>query len=313
MHIVILDNMHPILTNGLKAKGYKVDYLPEGQRNDLLDMGKDVQGLVLRSKLRVDQALVDALPRLRFVARAGAGIDMIDQRLLQERGIALLHASEGNRDAVAEHMTGMLLALVNNLCRGHQEVVQGQWRREANRGFELAGRTATLIGYGHNGQAMARRLKALGMQVQAIDPYQANWPSDGALAVDWERAFTNTDVLSLHVPLTEETMQMITYTTITRFQQPFWLLNGSRGAVVHLDAVLKAIQSGALRGAALDVQEKEQPDSWSASYKNTINQLQASQKVLFSPHVAGWSHESHERISQVLLQKMGNLLGQPDY
>ncbi|SFB92109.1 D-3-phosphoglycerate dehydrogenase [Parapedobacter composti] len=300
--LLIVDDIHPVFLEKLEARHIPYDYQPEFSKADAVRVITDYTGLVIRSKFRVDAPFIDAAPQLAFIARGGAGMDNIDEHYALEKGITLLNAPEGNRDAVGEHMVGMLLGLMNNLYRANFEVKNGQWRREANRGLELGGRTVALVGYGNNGQAMARKLSGFGVEVIAYDKYRTGFSDAYATEATMEEVTQRADVLSLHIPLTSETRGMVNDAYLARFNKPIFFLNGARGEIVDIPAVLDALGTGAVLGAAFDVlpvekfpQLAEQP--W---FQPLINH----DKVMVSPHVAGWSVESYFKIADILSDKV---------
>ncbi len=306
----IVDEMHPALMQGLDAAGIGYTYAPQAGRAEVLANIGAYAGIVVRSKLKLDSAFFAAATALRWVARAGAGTDNIDTVEAARRGITLLNAPEGNRDAVAEHCMGLLLALLNHIPQADAEVRQGLWQREANRGHELLGKTVGLIGYGNMGRAFARRLAAFGCRVLAYDKYLTDWPDGKAERSSLEEIWAVADILSLHVPLTEETRHMVNHDFYQRFVRPVWVINTSRGEVLPLQGLHLALQEGKVRGAALDVLEEEDFTRTTAHQNEVLKSLQESQKVIFSPHVAGWTVESYRRISEVLLEKILQLVQQ---
>lgn len=304
-NILVVDDIHPLLLDRLSQfPGVEVHYQPKIAVNDIPEQLRQMQGLVIRTKCFVSSELMAAAPQLRWIARAGAGLDNIDEAAARTLGIALLNAPEGNRDAVAEHVLGMLLALFNHLPRAHQEVTQGLWRREANRGTELMGKTIGLIGYGNNGQATARKLSGFEVKVLAYDKYRRAYSDAYAEEASPERLFESCDILSLHLPLTHESRGMVDAAFLNRFEKPIWLINAARGELVKLPDLYAAIKSGQLKGACLDVLENEKFDQLTAAEKALYEQLAQSGKVLFSPHIAGWTHESYYKIAAVLADKI---------
>lgn len=301
---LIVDDIHPIFLQKLREANIPFDYLPDIDREETLLRIAPYHGLVIRSKFRVDARLIDAAPSLTFIARGGAGMDNIDDAHAAARGITLLNAPEGNRDAVGEHMVGMLLVLMNNLHRGDRQIRNRQWLREENRGLELGGRTVALIGYGHNGQAMARKLTGFGVRVIAYDKYKTGFSDAYATEVSMEEVVRQADVLSLHIPLTRETRAMVNDEYLFHFRKPIFFLNGARGEIVDIPAVLKAINQGKILGAAFDVLPVEKfPALEEAPWFTDIMQ---NERVIFSPHVAGWSVESYFKIADVLADKVVN-------
>lgn len=301
--ILIADEMHPSLFGMLDDAGFAHDYQPTITRAELLEKIGDFEGLLIRSKTLIDEDVLAKARKLEFIGRAGAGLDLIDVPAAERRGIRVFAANEGNRDAVGEHALGMLLALLNRLHTADREVRQKIWRREANRGTELGGKTVGLIGYGNNGRAFAQRLSGFNVRVLAYDKYA---PVDGPHAepATLPAIFREADVLSLHVPLSTETAGWVDADFIGRFAKPFYLLNVARGEVVRLADVLAGLQSGRVLGACLDVLEFEKLHQLPAGPDAVFDALAELPNVIFSPHVAGWSHESYVRINEVLVEKI---------
>ncbi len=303
MRSLIIDDIHFSFIEKLKDKGFVIDYRPEITEEEVYKIIKDYDGLVLRSKMRVEAGLLRN-SNLKFVARAGAGVDNIDEATLQELGIPLFSASEGNRDAVAEHAVGMILSLFAKLHQGDQEVRNFEWNREKNRGIELQGRTVGIIGYGNIGSAFAQRLRGFGCKIIAYDKYRTDFSDDWVQEVSLEHLQREAEVISLHVPLTAETKGMIDREFISKREFPFWLINTARGPVVDLRDVKDALQSGQLLGAGLDVLENEKFETLTLEEQKLYKELFRLPNVILTPHVAGWSVESYEKISIVLADKI---------
>lgn len=301
--ILIADEMHPSLFGMLDAAGFAHDYQPAIRRPQLLETIGSFEGLIIRSKTAVDAELLQKATHLQFIGRAGAGLDLIDEETCRRLGIRVFAANEGNRDAVAEHVLGMLLSLLNHLHTADREVRQRQWRREANRGTELGGKTVGLLGYGNNGRAFAQRLAGFGVRVLAYDKFR---PVDGPFAepATLNDMFREADVLSLHVPLTDETHRWVDAAFIGNVVKPFYLLNAARGEIAVLADVLAGLQTGKILGAALDVLENEKLNQLTPEQEAIFDALAALPNVMFSPHVAGWTHESYVRINEVLVEKI---------
>ena len=288
----------------LEGVGYGADYRPDIQRDELLQIIGKYEGLIVRSKTNIDKALIEKAARLKFVARAGAGVDQIDVEVLQSGHIHLLNAPEGNRDALAEHAMGMLLCLLNKIHWADQQVRKGIWDREGNRGAELMGKTIGLIGYGHMGQAFARRLSGFGVQVLAYDKYRQNYGDAYARGASMEQIFEQTDMLSFHIPLTAETQYMVDVSYLNSFKRNIYLINTARGEIIKLEVLAKMLENGKLKGAVLDVLENEKLNRLTPSQQTAFNKIIQSDRVIFTPHVAGWTYESYEKINQVLVAKI---------
>ncbi len=304
--LLIVDDVHEILLDKLKSAGISYRYEPQYTRQDAEAIISDYTGLIIRSKFQVDQAFIDLAPNLTCIARSGAGMDNIDEAYAQSRGIHLISANEGNRDAVGEHMIGMLLSLMNHLNRADQQVRAGQWLREANRGYELKGRTVALIGYGNNGQAMAKKLSGFDVQVIAYDKYKTGFSDDYAQEVSMEEIVKRADILSFHIPLTAETKGLVDAEYLVHFKKPIFFLMGARGGIVHIPAVLHALDQKRILAAAFDVLPIEKFPS--LAEQDWYQQLIQRDNVLLSPHIAGWTFESYYKLSEIVADRLIDLL-----
>ncbi len=303
--ILIIDDLHPVFKEQAATLGFEVDDKPLITRAETLAIIKDYIGIAVRTKFKIDKELFDAALNLKFVARAGAGLDNIDIVAAKERNIQLINAPEGNRDAVAEHAIGLLLSLMNNFPNADAQIRNGVWDREGNRGYELKGKTVGIIGYGFMGQKMARKLAGFEVNVIAYDKYQTGFGNEYAREVSMEEIVKHSDVLSLHIPLTTETKQMVDDEYFYHFKKPIFFINTSRGEIVNTAALLKNINSGKILGAGLDVLEVEkfpnlQEQTW-------FNELKNNDKVILTPHVGGWTFDSYRKISEVLAQKLAEI------
>lgn len=276
-------------------------------RKQVLEQLPQFDGIVIRSRIKVDREFLDANPDLRFIARAGAGMENIDEEYAKQLGIRCINAPEGNRDAVAEHAMGMLLTLFNRINTADREVRSGVWQREENRGVELLGRTVGIIGYGNTGRAFAKRLSSFGTLVYACDTLKKNYSDEYVIETGMGPIFEEADIVSLHVPLTEDTFHLVNDEFFQRFHNPIYLINTSRGPVVDTAALVRAMESGKVLGACLDVLEYERSSFENLNDDNLPEPLQYlldSPNVILTPHVAGWTHESHMKLSQVLMEKL---------
>jgi len=300
--ILIVDDLHPAFKNGATALGYQVDDLPNITRAETLASIANYEGIAVRTKFKIDRELMDAAPGLKFIARAGAGLDNIDEAYAKERNIQLMNAPEGNRDAVGEHAVGMLLSLMNNHRKADIEIRNGIWDREGNRGWELKGRTVGIIGYGFMGSSFAKKLAGFDVRVIAYDKYKTGFSDAYATECSMEEIVKYSDVLSLHIPLTKETRQLVDEEYLRHFRKEIFFLNTARGEIVNTKAILEALKAGKILGAGLDVLEAEKfPNLAEQSW---YNELKASQKVILTPHVGGWTFESYRKISEVLTEKL---------
>lgn len=303
--ILIVDNLHPAFKEQAKLLGYDVDDRPLISREDTLEIIKEYTGIAVRTKFRIDQEIFDAATNLEFVARAGAGLDNIDEAIAKQKNIQLLNAPEGNMDAVGEHAVGLLLSLMNNFRNADQQIRNGKWDRDGNRGYELKGKTVGIVGYGFMGKSFAKKLKGFEVNVIAYDKYKTGFTDEFAREVSMEEIVRQSDVLSLHIPLTKETRQMVNEEYLFHFRKPIFFINTARGEVVNTTALLSALKEGKIIGAGLDVLEAEKfpllgLQDWYAD-------IVASENVILTPHVAGWTFDSYRKISEVLAEKLAAL------
>ncbi|MGB3179819.1 MAG: NAD(P)-dependent oxidoreductase [Cyclobacteriaceae bacterium] len=307
MRCLIIDRMHESLMPMLQDAGISPDYRPDIKRDEILKVVGNYEGMIVRSKTPIDEELLQQAHSLKFIGRAGAGLDQIDVEAVGKRDIKLVNAPEGNRDALAEHGVGMLLALFNKLMWADRQVREGIWDREGNRGVELMGKTVGLIGYGYMGQAFARRLIGFGCKVLAYDKYKHGFSDSFVAEATLEQLYSSAEILSLHTPLTNETRGWIDEDFLGKFQNDIYLLNTSRGEIVPFNALRACLVNGKLKGAALDVLENEKLVKLNDSQKSDFDYLVSSSNVIFSPHVAGWTHESYVKINETLVTKLKSL------
>lgn len=305
MKILIVDDLHPFFKEQATAMGFEVHDRPQLTRTETLEVISSYTGLAVRTKFNIDKELLDRATSLRFVARAGAGLDNIDEPEASRRSITLINAPEGNCDAVAEHALGLLLSLMNNLRKADMEVRSGIWDREGNRGYELKGKTIGLLGYGHMGQSMARKLSGFEVEVIAYDKYKTGFSDEFVTEVSMEEIVKRCEVLSLHLPLTRETRQMVNEEFLFHFRKPLFFINTARGEIVDTKSILAAIENGKILGAGLDVLETEKFPA--LEKQEWFEHLKYQQRVLLSPHVAGWTFDSYRKISEVLAQKLSEI------
>jgi D-3-phosphoglycerate dehydrogenase len=304
-NILIVDGLHPAFIQKAEALGYKCNYQPAIKPDEAMEIIAEYSGLAIRSKFLVDKQVLDKATNLKFIARAGAGMDNIDEAYAKSKGVQLINAPEGNMDAVGEHAIGLLLSLMNNFNRADAEIRAGQWNREGNRGFELKGKTIGIIGYGFMGRSFARKLAGFEVNVIAYDKYKTGFSDKYAREVSMEEIVKHSDVLSLHVPLTHETSGLVNDEYLFHFRKPIFLINTSRGKVVRTPAVLNAIRQDKMIGAGLDVLEIEKFPALGEQV--WFEELRQSGKILLTSHVAGWTFESYQKISEVLGEKLISL------
>lgn len=306
--VVFADTTHPALPQMLTELGYEVVHYYESDLGNLENLLKDAFGLIIRSRFPVDEAILKSASKLMFIGRVGAGMENIDLAAAEARQIKLFNAPEGNRDAVAEHSLGMLLALNNRLLIVDAEVRNGIWKREENRGVEIHGKTIGIIGFGNMGEAFSKRLQGFGAKVIAYDKYKFGFGNDFVQEVSMEQVFEQADMVSLHIPQTTETKGLVSMEWLSRFKKPIVLINTSRGKIVKSSDLLDAISRGKVAGACLDVLEYESSSFeklFAGEMPETFRQLINCKKVILSPHIAGWTHESNMKLATVLAEKIG--------
>ncbi len=307
--ILHIDSNHPLLWNQLEAAGFvnEADYISNKEEIEAKIEG--YHGIVIRSRFKIDKTFLDKAKNLQFIARVGAGLESIDCDYAKEKGIHLIAAPEGNRNAVGEHALGMILSLFNNLNKADAEVKNGKWNRESNRGHELDGKTVGIIGYGNMGKAFAKKLRGFDVEVLCYD-ILPNVADANAKQVSLEELQEKTDVLSLHIPWTPETDKMVTTTFINAFSKPFWLINTARGKSVVSSDLVEALKNKKILGAGLDVLEYEKLSFETLFYEEkptAFSFLLQAENVLLSPHIAGWTFESHEKLAQTIVNKIMGL------
>jgi D-3-phosphoglycerate dehydrogenase len=307
--ILLIDKVHPLIHEALTSRGFICDHFPGYGRKDFESIAGQYTAIIIRSGIILDRDFLEKAPNLKFIGRVGAGMENIDVEYAEGRGIACLNSPEGNRDAVGEHALGLLLSLMNHLNRADLQVRQGQWIREGNRGTEIKGKTVAIIGYGNMGGAFARRLAGFEATVIAYDKYRTGYSDQFAREATMQEVFDSADIVSLHVPLTDETRLLVCDSWLASFRKNIFLVNTARGAVVGTKDLVKGIQSGKVRGAALDVLEYEDRsyESLREDLPEEFRYLLGSDRVVLSPHIAGWTVESNIRLAQVLVDKIFSL------
>lgn len=307
MKVLIIDDVDSLLIGGLEKIGYSVTYNPTITRAEIIQSIAPYQVLVVRTKTQIDKEIIEAGFHLKFIARAGSGLDNIDLDFAQRKGIQCFNAGEANADAVGEHTLGMLLSLLRNLAKADFEVRNKVWDREGNRGFELNGKTIGIIGFGNTGKAFAKKLSGFDVKVMAYDKYLTNYSNKFAREATLEQIFEESDILSLHIPLTFETKNWVSGKFLNRFKKNIYLLNMCRGEVVNMPETIDLMGSGKLLGLCLDVLENEKLTTLSNQQQKDFDYLINNKKVLLSPHIAGWTFESYVKIAQTLLSKLTDL------
>lgn len=304
MKILLLDKNHPLITEQLSEKGFVLEEDFSSSYEQVLEKIHLYEGVIIRSRIPLDVHFLEKAKNLKFIARVGAGMENIDIAKAQELGIKLINSPEGNKDAVAEHVIGTLLVLMNRLFISSNEVKKGIWLREENRGEEILGKTFGIIGYGNMGKAVAKRLSGFGCKTIFYD-IKPNLSDEFATQVSLQELQENADILSLHTPLTEDTLYMIDEEFISKMKKNFYFINTARGKNLKTLALVNALKSGKIKGACLDVLEYEKTSFENLETKNEdLEYLLNSEKAIITPHIAGWTHESKIKLAQVIVDKI---------
>jgi D-3-phosphoglycerate dehydrogenase len=306
MKILHIDQNHPVLWSELSVLGYENTEAYALDRVQILSIIGDFQGVVIRSRILIDQEFLNAAKQLKFIARVGAGLDAIHTDYAAEKNVTLINAPEGNSNAVGEHALGLLLNLLNNINRADRQLRQGFWRREANRGVELSGHTVGIIGYGHMGKAFAKTLRGFDCPVICYD-IEPGVGDENARQVSLEEFFAQAQVVSLHTPLTSLTEYMVNTDFINQFDHDIYLINTARGRSVVTQDLVQALARGKVLGAGLDVLEYEHSSFENLLTQNPPQALEALlnlDNVILSPHIAGWTHQSKEKLARVIVAKI---------
>lgn len=306
MRVIVTAKCHEYLREKLVQGGYEVEYHPKITYAELLEMvNDDVVGIVIATSIKVDKGLVDKAGKLLWLGRLGSGLDLVDVAYAESKGIKIISSPEGNCDAVGEHALAMLLGLMNNIHSSFDEVKKHIWQRDANRGWELGGKTVGIIGFGNTGRAFARKLRGFDVTILAHDKYQFGFGGDSIKEASLEQVLKYSDVISMHVPLTEETFHYANHTFFEGMKRKPFFINASRGKVHDTKAVIDALKKGLISGAALDVQENEKLNTYTAEELNDLDWLASQTNTILTPHIAGYSHEAFYKMSKVLVDKLG--------
>ncbi|MEO7445145.1 MAG: NAD(P)-dependent oxidoreductase [Ferruginibacter sp.] len=306
--ILITSKAHSILQETLEKKGHQVVYEPHITYEELEKIIPQAEGIVVTTRLKIDRNLIDKAIALKWIGRLGSGLELIDTEHAAKKNISSFSSSEGNRNAVGEHALGLVLNLMNNICRSSREVQEYIWKRNENRGWELKGRTVGLVGYGNTGQAFAQLLQPFGVTILAYDKYKEGFAGGLVREVNLEHITRYAEIISFHVPLTEETFHMADKGFFDALKQKPWIINTSRGKVLDTIALSNALKESKISGAALDVLENEKLESLSQDEKVWFEFLRTHPDVLLTPHIAGYTHEAFMKMSVILLEKIEHLL-----
>jgi D-3-phosphoglycerate dehydrogenase len=303
--VLITAKVHPYLTDYLTEKGYQVMYHPAISYEEVYQNIHGCVGLIVTTRIKVDKQILDNAPTLQWIGRLGSGMEMIDVAYATHKGIRCVSSPEGNCDAVGEQVVAMLIGLFANLLRSNLQLREGIWEREKNRGIELKGRTVGIIGYGNTGSAVAHKLRGFECTVMAYDKYKTGFGDEFVQEVSMEDIFRHADVVTVHLPLTDETRHLVDREFLEKFAGPIYFINTSRGKIMDTGAVIEGLKSGHVAGACLDVLENEKMDTMNETERAQFDFLLHSDNVFLTPHIGGYTHEAAYKTAHLVLKKLG--------